>query len=83
MVVEAIDHWLPKEMEVELDELCQDLEAFHGYRTVWLDAQGSVWHAEPEEPLPPRSTYLGTFFKPTLDFMLGTVAAALPLQRAS
>ena len=83
MVVEVIDHWLPEEMEAELEELCRDLGAFGGYRTVWLDRDGHLWHAEPEEPLPAGAKYLGTFMRPSRDAMMDTVAAALPLSKAS
>jgi hypothetical protein len=79
MVVDVIAHWLPKEIEAELDELCDDLQAYQGFRTVWIDRSGRVWHAEPEMDLPDGATYLGTFFRPTFEFMLETIAAALPL----
>jgi hypothetical protein len=83
MVVERINHWLPKEIEDELQSLCADLRAYSGYRTVWLDRRGTVWHAEPELEMPEGATYLGTFFRPTPELMLETIASALPLSAAS
>ena len=83
MVVERITHWLPEEIEDELRRLCDDLRAYSGYRTVWLDRRGCLWHSEPDLDLPEGATYLGTFFRPTAELMLETIAAALPLPAAS
>jgi hypothetical protein len=83
MLVEPIRHWLPAHTEREALALCDDLRSYQGYRTVWLDRDGRVWHAEPEVDLPEGATYLGTFFRPTPDAMLDTIAAALPLSAAS
>jgi hypothetical protein len=83
MVVEPIASWLPREIERELEALCVDLRAFSGYRTVWLDRRGRVWHGEPDLELPDDATYLGTFFRPTRALMQRALAAALPLRAAS
>jgi hypothetical protein len=79
MFVEAIPHWLPEAIETEILALCDDLRGYQGYRTVWLDRDGRVWHAEPDLDLPEGAVYLGTFFRPTRELMQQTVAAVLPL----
>lgn len=83
MVVEPIPHWLPEAIETELVDLCHDLRSYQGFRTVWFDRDGRVWHAEPELDLPDGAIYLGTFFHPTRELMQRTFAARLPLSAAS
>ena len=46
-------------------DLVQQLRAFHGHRTVWLDADGSLVHAEPDEELEDLGyRYVATLMRP-------------------
>lgn len=38
-------------LEKRVDELVGDLAGYHGYRTLWLDPQGDIVHAEPDDML--------------------------------
>lgn len=46
-------------------DLVHQLRAFHGYRTLWLQADGSLLHAEPEDELEPLGyRYVATLMRP-------------------
>ncbi len=47
-------------------DLVQQLRAFHGHRTLWLDeARGQLMHAEPEEELEALGyRYIATLMRP-------------------
>lgn len=83
MVVETLSRWLPAPAEAEVASLRAQLLGFHGYRTVWVDAEGAFWHAEPEELLEELGhRYVGTFLRPSVDELIDAVAKALPWKRA-
>ncbi|RMG98892.1 MAG: hypothetical protein D6705_04655 [Deltaproteobacteria bacterium] len=51
-----------------IEGLAQELRGYHGHRTVWIDLDGSLVHAEPEEELERRGyLYVGTFLRPSAD----------------
>ncbi len=56
-------------LERQIDDVVASLRAFGGFRTLWLDPEGVLWHAEPEddalEGLGHR--YIGTFMRPAGD----------------
>lgn len=55
-------------VEAQIDSLARQLASFHGYRTVWLDLNGLVCHAEPDEELEALGyLYVGTFLRPTTE----------------
>lgn len=59
----------------DLVDLSVQLQAFHGYRTVWLDDGGRLWHAEPDDLLEEQGfRYLGSFLRPSVDELAALLA---------
>ena len=82
MVVESLHRWLPESLEREVEGLCEQLKSFSGYRTVWLDDEDGLWHAEPDEMLEELGhRYVGTFFRPAADEVFESVAKLMPVRR--
>jgi len=82
MVVESLHRWLPDSLEHEVEDLCEQLKSFSGYRTVWLDDEEGLWHAEPDEMLEELGhRYVGTFFRPAADEVCASVAKLMPIRR--
>ena len=56
-------------------DVAAQLCGFHGYRTVWIDPQGRLWHSEPDDELEALGwRYVGTFLRPdteTLEIAVG------------
>lgn len=65
MRVEALDGNLGR----QIDDVVTALRTCVGYRTVWIDPFGMLWHAEPEdEELEAMGhRYVGTFCRPAAD----------------
>ena len=74
MQVETIDGNLGR----QIDDVVTSLRTSVGYRTVWLDPFGMLWHSEPEdEELDALGhRYVGTFCRPDAD-TLGAALAGL------
>lgn len=57
-------------VEPELASVVSALEGTVGFRSVWLDPRGHVWHSEPELELEhDRWALVGTFLRPSLHDM--------------
>jgi len=71
MQVEALDGSLAR----QIDDVVSSLTTSVGYRSVWIDPFGMLWHCEPEdEELEAMGhRYVGTFVRPDADVL----AAAL------
>lgn len=65
MRVEMID----ENLERQIDDVVSSLRTCLGYRSVWLDPFGTLWHSEPEdEELDALGhRYVGTFLRPDAD----------------
>ena len=65
MRVEALDCSL----ERQIDDVVGALAGCHGYRSVWIDPFGVLWHAEPEDDQLDAigHRYIGTFCRPAAD----------------
>ncbi len=65
MQVEALDCSLERQVE----DVVGALSGCHGYRTVWIDPFGVLWHAEPEDDALESigHRYIGTFCRPSAD----------------
>lgn len=62
----------------DLADLSAQLHTFHGYRTVWLDDAGRVWHTEPDELLEDQGfRYLGCFLRPSIDELMAHLGQPL------
>jgi len=82
MVVESLKSWLPESLENDVEDLCVQLRSFSGFRTVWLDDEDCLWHAEPDEMLEELGhRYVGTFFRPASDVVCEAVAKLMPMRR--
>ncbi len=82
MVVENLNNWLSSTVRTDVDDLCTQLQEFNGHRTVWVDGDGVLWHAEPDDLLEELGhRYVGTFFRPDVDDMVSALAKALPWAR--
>lgn len=83
MVVESLNSWLPESLENEVCDLCSQLRDFNGHRTVWLDADDGIWHAEPDEMLEELGhRYVGTFLHPAHDELSEALAKLMPVRPA-
>lgn len=81
MQVNVASRWLPAQVERGVEGLFSQLQGFHGHRTVWLDEQGGLWHAEPDEMLEEFGhRYVGTFLRPGREELLEAVARAMPVR---
>ena len=81
MVVESLKSWLPKTLENEVQDLCVQLRSFNGHRTVWLDGENGMWHAEPDEMLEEMGhRYVGTFFRPAHEDVCDALAKLMPVR---
>jgi hypothetical protein len=71
MQVEALDGSL----ERQLDDVVTGLGACVGYRTVWIDPFGALWHAEPDDDQLDAMgyRYVGTFCRPDADTLRATL----------
>lgn len=79
MVVESLKRWLPETLENEVEDLCVQLRSSNGHRTVWLDGENCMWHAEPDEMLEEMGhRYVGTFFRPAQEDLRDALAKLLP-----
>ncbi len=84
MVIEKLNSWLPASVESDVADLCAQLRSFNGHRTVWVDREGTLWHAEPDEMLEELGhRYVGTFFHPATGDVCDALAKAVPWLRAS
>lgn len=82
MVVESLKSWLPESLENEARDLCAALQSFSGYRTLWLDGDDALWHAEPDEMLEELGhRYVGTFFRPDAEDVCEALAELMPVRR--
>ena len=80
--MDVVTRLLPKSVQSELDALHPQLQAFSGHRAVWLDGDGQLWHAEPDEMLEDLGhIYVGTFFRPSLEDLSIAVARVCPRPR--
>ncbi|MBV1857177.1 MAG: hypothetical protein KUG77_02115 [Nannocystaceae bacterium] len=83
MVVESLKRWLPEALENEVRDLCVQLQNSHGHRTVWLDGENCMWHAEPDELLEELGhRYVGTFLRPAREDVCDALANLLPVRPA-
>ncbi len=79
MVVDVATSWLPLGLEQAASTLCAQIRGFGGHRSVFLDPDDRLWHAEPDEELEDEGyRYVGTFLRPTVDELLGALARCLP-----
>ncbi len=84
MVVESLNSWLPESLENAVAELCVQLRSFSGHRTLWLDGENGLWHAEPDEMLEELGhRYIGTFFRPDAEDVCDALAKLMPVRRAA
>lgn len=71
----------PLPLDRQIEELCLHLQSFHGHRTVWLAADGLLWHAEPDEMLEELGHwYVGTYLRPTPDMIHESIAEQFVLR---
>jgi hypothetical protein len=62
---------MPTLLETRIEALLGDLAEYHGYRTLWLDPQGELLHAEPDDMLEELGfEYVATLMRPTRDELL-------------
>jgi hypothetical protein len=63
-------------------DVAAQLHGFNGYRTVWLDPLGMLWHSEPDEELEALGwRYVGTYLRPdaeTLEIAVGRMVLGRP-----
>ena len=72
----AAQTWLSGGLESEAEALCAALRSFSGHRSVWLDPDGTLWHAEPEDMLEEDGhAYVGTFLNPSPDVVAQALSA--------
>ncbi len=72
MQVEALD----TNLEGQIDDVVTSLRTCVGFRSVWLDPFGTLWHCEPEdEELDALGhRYVGTFMRPDADALGAALA---------
>lgn len=65
MQVEALDGNLVRQVA----DLVTSFRAYNGYRSLWLDPFGLLWHGEPEDDGfdAMGHRYVGTFMRPDTD----------------
>lgn len=52
--------------ETRIDQLVTSLRNFVGFRSLWLAADGEIWHTEPDEDLSADGfIYLATLMEPS------------------
>jgi hypothetical protein len=79
MLLDVVTRLLPEALVMELEALHPQLLAFSGHRSIWLDDDGQLWHAEPDEMLEDLGhVYVGTFFQPLLEDLAIAVSKAYP-----
>lgn len=67
---------MPTLLETRIEALLGDLAEYHGYRTLWLDPQGELLHAEPDDMLEELGfDYVATLMRPTRDELLTVLRA--------
>lgn len=82
MLLDVVTRMLPESLITELHALHPQLLAFSGHRSIWLDGEGRLWHAEPDEMLEDLGhVYVGTFFRPALEDLAIAVSKAAPAKR--
>lgn len=65
---------MPTLLETRIEALLGDLAEYHGYRTLWLDPQGELRHAEPDDMLEELGFgYVATLMRPTRDELLAVL----------
>lgn len=68
-------------LEKRVEELVGDLAGYHGHRTLWLDSQGGIVHAEPDDMLEEFGfDYLATLFQPTRDELTAELLRRVPIE---
>ena len=72
MRVEALDGSITRQIE----DVVAALSAYVGYRSVWLDPFGMLWHAEPEDEDfdSMGHRYIGTFQCPSIECLSDALA---------
>jgi hypothetical protein len=67
--------------ERRVEELIVELASFSGYRTLWLDRDNRICHAEPEHELEDEGfLYLATLMQPGRDTLTEALAPRVPLE---
>ncbi len=62
-------------LDRRVDELVRELNQYYGHRTVWLDLNGRLIHAEPDEELEVRGyLYVTTVMRPDRETLLEAAA---------
>lgn len=70
-------------MDLVAERLAQALEVFHGHRTLWIDARGGFFHAEPELELEAEGCrYVATLLRPSAQEVFEALLAAIPIEPA-
>ncbi|MGB1698588.1 MAG: hypothetical protein ACPHRO_01460 [Nannocystaceae bacterium] len=68
-------------MQLVAERLAQGLQAFTGYRTLWIGPKGSFTHAEPEEELEAAGyRYVATLHRPSVDELLECLLRVIPVE---
>lgn len=68
-------------LEKRVDELVGDLACYHGHRTLWLDSQGDILHAEPDDMLEELGyDYVATLLHPNREQLTGALLRLVPVE---
>lgn len=65
-------------LEQRIDQLVTTLRDFNGHRSLWLAADGEIWHAEPEDDLEDIGcVYLSTLMQPSREELTAAILPAV------
>ena len=68
-------------LQARIDELVLELTQFRGFRTLWLDPQGDLCHAEPDLELEDLDYhYVATLMRPDKDTLTAALMRAVPME---
>ena len=70
--------------QAHIAELTESLAAHHGFRTVWMSAEGQLFHTEPDEELEDEGfRYIATLMRPDQDELRASLGRLSPTVVAS
>ncbi len=70
-------------LEKRVDELVGDLACYQGHRTLWLDQDQGIVHAEPDDMLDELGfayIYIATVFQPNRDQLTAALLRSVPVE---
>ena len=83
MVVDTSRWILPVPALAEVEVTAEQLGRMNGFRSVWLAADGHLWHTEPDVELEDEGfTLVGTFLAPPVESLLDALARRRQESRA-